>query len=52
MANLALSNFIRRNSGIVLDICVSASFVLAICALFEPLWETNDDVGMSMVAHG
>jgi hypothetical protein len=26
--------------------------VLVLCIFFEPRWETNDDVGMSMVAHG
>ena len=52
MANSALSNCLRRNSGLALDFCVSASFVFALCFFFEPRWETNDDVGMSMVAHG
>jgi hypothetical protein len=27
-------------------------FVLLLYLVFEPRWETNDDVGMSMVAHG
>lgn len=27
-------------------------FVLLLCLFFEPRWETNDDVGISMVAHG
>ena len=37
---------------------VISSFLIAIavvwllCTLFEPRWETNDDIGMSMVAHG
>ena len=26
--------------------------VFLLCSIFEPRWETNDDVGMSMVAHG
>jgi len=30
----------------------SAIFVFLLCFLFDPRWETNDDVGMSMVAHG
>jgi len=31
---------------------VSVAFVIALCVLFDPQWWTNDDVGMSMVAHG
>lgn len=31
---------------------VATSFVLLLCNFFEPTWETNDDVAMSMVAHG
>ncbi len=30
----------------------SIFFVLLIYILFEPQWETNDDVGISMIAHG
>jgi hypothetical protein len=30
----------------------AGGFVVLLCVLFEPLWETNDDVAMSMVAHG
>ena len=30
----------------------AAAFVVALCWIFAPRWETNDDVGMSMVAHG
>lgn len=30
----------------------TAIFILLLCFLFDPTWETNDDVGMSMVAHG
>ena len=26
--------------------------VLALCTLYTPRWETNDDVGMAMLAHG
>ena len=27
-------------------------FVIVLYYLYQPLWETNDDVGMSMIAHG
>lgn len=30
----------------------AAIFIFLLCFLFDPRWETNDDVGMSMVAHG
>ena len=30
----------------------TAIFVLFLCLVFQPTWETNDDVAMSMVAHG
>jgi hypothetical protein len=31
---------------------IASIFVLVSCLASEPLWETNDDVAMSMVAHG
>lgn len=34
------------------SLAIAAIFVLFLCLFFEPRWETNDDVGMSMVAHG
>jgi len=38
----------------LLVMCLLWSIVLVgtLCLLFEPRWETNDDVGMSMVAQG
>lgn len=30
----------------------SAAFVALVCRFFAPRWETNDDVAMSMIAHG
>jgi len=33
-------------------LAASVSFVLLLYCFFDPLWETNDDVAMSMVAHG
>jgi hypothetical protein len=29
-----------------------AAYLFALCAIFEPRWESNDDIAMSMVAHG
>ena len=37
---------------IVGSLAIAAAFVLTLCLVFEPRWETNDDVAMSMVAHG
>ncbi len=37
---------------IVGSLALSAAFVLSLCLVFEARWETNDDVAMSMVAHG
>ena len=34
------------------SLAIAAAFVLSLCLVFEPRWETNDDVAMSMVAHG
>lgn len=34
------------------SIVIGTCFVLLICWAFGPLWETNDDVGMSMIAGG
>jgi hypothetical protein len=33
-------------------VLVTSIFVLVLCLVNEPIWETNDDVAMSMVAHG
>jgi hypothetical protein len=41
------------NSRLMLGSFVAAAIlVFLLCFLFDPRWETNDDVGMSMVAHG
>jgi hypothetical protein len=34
------------------SLAIAAAFVLSLCFVFEAKWETNDDVAMSMVAHG
>ncbi|WP_354264200.1 hypothetical protein [Bradyrhizobium sp. GM2.2] len=31
---------------------ISITWMVVLCATFNPKWETNDDVAMSMVAHG
>lgn len=33
-------------------VILAAGFVFVLCLLFAPKWDTNDDVAMSMVAHG
>ena len=37
---------------IACSLAISAAFVLSLCLAFDARWETNDDVAMSMVAHG
>ncbi len=34
------------------SLAIAATFVISLCLVFEARWETNDDVAMSMVAHG
>ena len=34
------------------SLAISAAFALSLCLVFDARWETNDDVAMSMVAHG
>ncbi|MSP04107.1 MAG: hypothetical protein EXR05_02440 [Acetobacteraceae bacterium] len=34
------------------SLVISAFLVFFICFFFPPKWATNDDVGMSMIAHG
>ncbi len=37
---------------IVSALLISTGFVVLLCSFFEPKWQTNDDIAMSMVAHG
>jgi hypothetical protein len=41
-----------RRRSLFLSLLFAAAFVAAICLLSPPRWETNDDVSMSMIAHG
>lgn len=42
-----------RNSQYLLGSALTvATFLISLCIVFEPRWETNDDIAMSMVAHG
>ena len=34
------------------SLAIAAAFVISLCFVFGSRWETNDDVAMSMVAHG
>jgi hypothetical protein len=34
------------------SLVIAAIFVVLLCWFFEPRWETNDDIAMSMAAHG
>jgi hypothetical protein len=37
---------------LILSFVFASAFVLILCIWFNPRWESNDDVAMSMVAHG
>jgi hypothetical protein len=41
-----------KNKPLLFEFFISTVYILALGLLFEPRWETNDDVAMSMVAHG
>jgi len=41
-----------RSQHVALAICVSVALVGLLATCFKPTWESNDDVGMSMIAHG
>lgn len=38
--------------SILSSLAAAMALVVTLAALFQPLWETNDDVAMAMVAHG
>jgi len=42
----------QKSPWFLWDFLISLLFVSALCFFFEPYWNTNDDVGMSMAAHG
>lgn len=42
----------RYIKGMAWALTLSLFFVSTLCLFFEPTWETNDDVAMSMIAHG
>jgi hypothetical protein len=51
------ANIIRGIRGMkdrpaLLAFLVIATFIVSLCLAFDPRWETNDDVAMSMIAHG
>jgi hypothetical protein len=57
IASPATSTPIRIGHGpasrdLLVSLALSGAFVILLCLIFNPRWETNDDVAMSMVAHG
>lgn len=43
----------KRNSKIFISaLAISFTLCCALCVSFQPRWQTNDDISMSMVAHG
>lgn len=47
---LSLSNF--KNKPVLVNLCICSSLFLLFFTLYTPIFETNDDVGMAMTAHG
>jgi hypothetical protein len=45
---------LSRSQSWLIPNCVVAvaAYLFLLCLIFEPRWETNDDIAMSMVAHG
>src|SRR5437667_5060333 len=41
-----------RTWTFIISLAACSAFVCLLCGFFNPRWETNDDVAMSMVAHG
>lgn len=52
MVNSSRFSLSQKSSRILWAFLISLIFVSTLCFFFEPYWNTNDDVGMSMVAHG
>lgn len=51
--SLATARIVRSRLGLALtSVVFSVALLFVLCAHFDPRWETNDDVAMSMVAHG
>jgi hypothetical protein len=50
----SLSAFVRflKDHPAILSIIFVAALVVSLCIAFEPHWATNDDIAMSMIAHG
>lgn len=45
-------HFLSKRSILLASFAASLSFVFFFSLFFHPIWMTNDDVGMSMIAHG
>jgi hypothetical protein len=43
---------LHRSLPLLASVMLTGAFVVFLCLAFEPRWETNDDVAMSMAAHG
>ena len=43
---------VRRAFDPFLAFAIPVASVLVLCLMYSPSWQTNDDVGMSMIAHG
>lgn len=42
----------KQSQLLLISLAISAAFVLVVCLSMVPIWDVNDDIGMSMIAHG
>ncbi len=52
MASKDIEDLASRFRSLLASLFIAVAFVVLICLTVSPRWETNDDVAMSMVAHG
>ena len=45
-------NRIREALDLMLAFAIPVAGMVMLCRAFSPRWQTNDDIGMSMIAHG
>ena len=52
MASISISLRSMKDRPALFALISVTALIAALCLAFDPLWETNDDVAMSMIAHG
>ncbi len=52
MASKDIAELRSRFRPLLASLSIAVAFVILVCLMANPRWESNDDVAMSMVAHG